>query len=139
MLATALFLGTYPAHRSGWRSNAELHTLLEAISALMAFTAGAMALVRYYAKKSSAFLLLGSCFLGAGLLDAYHGFITSSFLVGLTPSALSALTPWSGVVSRVFMSLLMCANLIASNRETRRPSAERIKESVVYVLVGVWA
>ena len=37
------------------------------------------------------------------------------------------------------MSLLMCANLIASNRETRRPSAERIKESVVYVLVGVWA
>jgi signal transduction histidine kinase/DNA-binding response OmpR family regulator len=139
LLASAVFLGAYPAHRAAWRGNAELHTLLEAISSLVALTAGAMALVRYYAKKSSAFLLLGSCFLGAGLLDAYHGFITSSFLVGLTPSALSALTPWSGVVSRVFMSLLMCANLIASNRETRRPSAERIKESVVYVLVGAWA
>jgi signal transduction histidine kinase/DNA-binding response OmpR family regulator len=139
LLASAVFLGAYPAHWAAWRGNAELHTLLETISSLLALTAGAMALVRYYAKKSSAFLLLGSCFLGAGLLDAYHGFITSSFLVGLTPSALSALTPWSGVVSRVFMSLLMCANLIASNRETRRPSAERIKESVVYVLVGVWA
>jgi signal transduction histidine kinase/DNA-binding response OmpR family regulator len=139
LLASAVFLGAYPAHWAAWRGNAELHTLLETVSSLLALTAGAMALVRYYAKKSSAFLLLGSCFLGAGLLDAYHGFITSSFLVGLTPSALSALTPWSGVVSRVFMSLLMCANLIASNRETRRPSAKRIKESVVYVLVGVWA
>jgi hypothetical protein len=87
LLATALFLGAYPAHRSGWQGNAELHTLLEVISALMAFTAGAMALVRYYAKKSTAFLTLGSCFLGAGLLDACHGLITSSFfLVSRPPS-----------------------------------------------------
>jgi hypothetical protein len=93
MFATALFLGTYPAHRSGWRSNAELHTLLEAISALMAFTAGAMALVRYYAKKSTAFLMLGSCFLGAGRLDACHGLITSSFFAGVARSELAALTP----------------------------------------------
>jgi signal transduction histidine kinase/DNA-binding response OmpR family regulator len=139
LLASAVFLGAYPAHRASWRGNAELHTLLETISSLLAFTAGAMALVRYYAKKSSAFLLLGSCFLGAGLLDAYHGLITSPFLAGLTPSALSALTPWSGAVSRVFMSLLMCANLVALNRETRRPAANRVNESVVYVLVGVWA
>jgi signal transduction histidine kinase/DNA-binding response OmpR family regulator len=139
LLASALSLGAYPAHWAAWRGNAELHTLLETISSLLALTAGAMALVRYYAKKSSAFLLLGSCFLGAGLLDAYHACITSSFLAGLTPSALSALTPWSGVVSRVFMSLLMCANLIMSNRAIRRPAAEAIKENVVYVLVGVWA
>src|ERR1700730_14078909 len=139
LLASAVFLGAYPAHRALWRGNAELHTLLETISSLLALTAGAMALVRYYAKKSSAFLLLGSCFLGAGLLDAYHGLITSPFLAGMTPSALSALTPWSGAVSRVFMSLLMCANLVASNREARRPAAVSIKESVVYILVGVWA
>jgi signal transduction histidine kinase/DNA-binding response OmpR family regulator len=134
-----LFLGAYPAYRAAWRGNAELHTLLETVSSLLALTAGAMALVRYYAKKSSSFLLLGSCFLGAGLLDGYHGLITSSFLVGLTPSALSALTPWSGVVSRVFMSILMCANLVVSNREARRPAVGRINESLVYVLVGVWA
>jgi signal transduction histidine kinase/DNA-binding response OmpR family regulator len=139
LLASVVFLGSYPAHRAVWRGNAEMHTLLETISSLLALTAGAMALVRYYAKKSSSFLLLGSCFLGAGLLDAYHGSITSSFLAGLTPSALSALTPWSGVVSRVFMSLLMCANLVVSNREARRPAAGRINEILVYVLVGSWA
>src|ERR1700730_2022789 len=139
LLAGVVFLGAYPAHRAVWRGNSELHTLLETISSLLALIAGAMALVRYYAKKSSSFLLLGSCFLGAGLLDGYHGFITSSFLAGLTPSALSALTPWSGVVSRVFMSLLMCANLVVSNREARHPAASRINEILVYVLVGSWA
>ncbi len=139
LLATVLLLGAYPVHQLAWSGNSELHTLLEAISSLLAFTAGAMALARYYAKKSSAFLLLGSCFLGAGLLDAYHGFITSSFLAGRTPSALSALTPWSGAVSRVYISLMMCANLLALNRETNRPGAARIRESVVYLLAGAWA
>jgi signal transduction histidine kinase/CheY-like chemotaxis protein len=141
MLATALFLGAYPAHRSGWRSNAELHTLLEAISALMAFTAGAMALVRYYAKKSTAFLMLGSCFLGAGLLDACHGLITSSFFAGVAPYELAALTPWSGVISRVFMSLLMCAILLAPETEIVAPArvTTALKETVVYVLIGSWA
>ena len=33
---------------------------------------GALALVRYYTKKSSAYLYIGSGFIGAGLLDAYH-------------------------------------------------------------------
>jgi len=139
LLGSAVSLGAYPAHRAAWLGNAELHTLLETISSLLALTAGAMALVRYYAKKSSAFLLLGSCFLGASLLDAYHALITSSFLAGLTPSSLSALTPWSGVVSRVFMSLLMCANLVISDRAIRRSAADGIKENVVYVLVGLWA
>ncbi|MGA2811118.1 MAG: response regulator [Candidatus Acidiferrum sp.] len=139
LLTAVLLLGAYPVHQLAWHGNTELHTLLEAISSLLALTAGAMALARYYAKKSSAFLVLGSCFLGAGLLDAYHGFITSSFLAGHTPSALSALTPWSGAVSRVYISLMMCANLWALNRETRRPEAPRVRESLVYLLAGTWA
>jgi len=141
LLATALLVGAYPTHRASWRGNAELHTLLEAIAALMAFTAGAMALVRYYAKKSTAFLLLGSCFLGAALLDTCHGLITSSFFAGVAPSELVALTPWSGVISRVFMSLLMCAILLVPDREAEAPEPATItlKETVVYVLVGSWA
>jgi len=48
---------------------------------------GAMSLVRYYTKKTSAFLLLGRRFLGTALLNGYHAAITSSFLAGRTPSA----------------------------------------------------
>jgi hypothetical protein len=95
MLAGVLFVCAYPAHRAAWRGDSELHTLFEAISALLAITSGVLALVRFHAKKNSSFLLLGSCFLGAGVIDAYHAIITSSFLAGYTPSALceAASTP----------------------------------------------
>jgi signal transduction histidine kinase/DNA-binding response OmpR family regulator len=138
LLTGAVFLGVYPAHRAAWRGTAELHTLFETISALLALMVGALALVRYYAKKNSSFLLLGTCFLGAGVLDAYHTLITSSFFAGYTRSALSSLIPWSGIASRVFMSLLMCAILFAWKTKATRPGAATERESVVYLLVGVW-
>ena len=138
LLTGAVFLGVYPAHRAAWRGTPELHTLFETISALLALMVGALALVRYYAKKNSSFLLLGTCFLGAGVLDAYHTLITSSFFAGYTRSALSSLIPWSGIASRVFMSLLMCAILFAWKTKATRPGAATERESVVYLLVGVW-
>jgi signal transduction histidine kinase/DNA-binding response OmpR family regulator len=119
--------------------NAEIHTQLEAIASLLAFVAGSMALVRYYAKKSSEFLLFGSGFLGAGLLEAYHGVITAPYFAPHTPSALSSLTPWSGAVSRVYVSLLMCATLLIWYRERRNPRARKLRESVVFLATGAWA
>jgi len=138
VLTLVLLLGAIPAHRSAWQGTAELHTLFETIATLLGFVTGAMALVRYYTKKSGMFLLLGSGFLGGALLDGYHAVITSSFFAGHAPSALSSLTPWSGVMSRVFMSLLMCASVVAWKREMRKPSEGRIKEGLVYLLVGTW-
>src|SRR5580692_8068309 len=137
-LTLALLVGASPAHRSAWQGNAELHTLLETIATLLGFVTGAMALVRYYTKKSSMFLLLGSGFLGGALLDGYHAAITSSFFAGHAPSALSSLTPWSGVMSRVFMSLLMCASLLAWRQEKSSSEGVRIKEGPVYLIVGIW-
>jgi len=139
LLAFVVVLCAHPVHEAEWHGDAALHTQLEAISSLLAMMAGCMALVRYYAKKSSEFLLLGSCFLGAGVLDAYHALITASFFAGHTPSGLSALTPWSGAVSRVYMSALMCVTLVAWYREERHPEAPLIRESVVYLSTGMWA
>jgi len=108
------------------------------MATVLALTTGTLALVRFYAKKSTTYLVLGCGFLGAGLLDGYHAAITSSFLAGLTPSAHSALIPWSGASSRVFLSFVLCASLLASKREMRGPAAGRIRESAVYFLVGTW-
>jgi signal transduction histidine kinase/CheY-like chemotaxis protein len=138
LLIAVLSLCGLPLRRTTWHSTTELHTLLESMATLVALTTGAMALVRFYTKQESTYLLLGSGFLGAALLDGYHAVITSSFLAGRIPSALSAVTPWSGVISRVFLSLLMCASLLAWRREMRRPAAGRIRERVVYLLVGTW-
>jgi hypothetical protein len=40
-----------------WKGNGEMHTLLETIATVLLLIAGVMSLVRYYTKKSSAFLL----------------------------------------------------------------------------------
>ena len=37
---------------SDWKSTSEFHTIVEAIATLLALTVGAMALVRFYAKKN---------------------------------------------------------------------------------------
>lgn len=80
-----------------WRGNAELHTLIETVCALLALMGGAIALTRYYTRKTARYLLLGSGLIGATLLDSYHAMMTSSFLMGQTASAHVALTPWSGL------------------------------------------
>ena len=138
LLSIALLIGGFLLRADAWRGNAELHTLLESVATVLALFTGAMALIRYYAKKNSLFLLVGSGFLGAAILDAYHAAITSSFLADHTPSALSALTPWSGTTSRVLLSLVMCASLFVWKREAQWPGTAKTKESVVYVLVGAW-
>ena len=138
LLLAVLLLGGLVLRKMSWKSNAELHTLLESIATVLALINGAMALVRYYTKKSSTFLLLGSGFLGTALLNGYHAAITSSFLAGRTPSALVALTLWSGVTPRLFLSLLMCASLLAGKRELRHPTASRNEEYLVYFLVGTF-
>lgn len=122
------------ASRVTWRAGPEFHTVLEVIATQLALTTGAIALVRYYAKRSRTFLVIGAGFLGAGSLDAYHALITCSFMAGHTPSALSALTHWSGAVSRVYFSALLVVSLVWR----KRPVGGRAAERLVYVGVGAW-
>jgi hypothetical protein len=93
-----------------WHGNAELHTLIEAVCALLALMGSAIALTRYYTRKTATYLLLASGLIGAVMLDGYHAMITSSFLSGQTASANGALTTWSGVTPRVFLGC--CCSLV---------------------------
>ena len=133
-----LFVASIAAHRSTWHGNAELHTLFETIGTVLEFVIGAMALVRYYTKKSGMFLLLGSGYLGGAVLEGCHTAVTSSFFAGYRPGVLSTLVPWSGFMSTVFLSLLMCASVVAWNKEKPTP-AHRINETMIYSLVAAWA
>jgi hypothetical protein len=119
----------YGAHLEG---NAEFHTLLEAMATLLALMTGAMALVRYYAKKNSTFLILGTGFLGTAIIDGFHGIVTSSFFTWHMPSP-PAQPLETGITSRFFLSFVMCAVLLVWRRETRRPTAGRIRENTVYL------
>ena len=136
LLTTTLLLGVPSLRHTTWHINAEFHTLLETIATLLALIAGSIALVRYYAKRSDTFLVLGSGLLGTSLLDGYHALITSSFLVGHTRSSLLSLMPWSGVTSRLFLSLVMYASLLAWKREVRSASTRPLNERAVYFTMG---
>jgi signal transduction histidine kinase/CheY-like chemotaxis protein len=135
-LSAGLLLGTPLVGRWQLQTTAGFHTLLESICSELALVTGIMALVRYYTKKDGMFLILGSGFLGAALLDSYHAVVASSVLTRLSPSAPSSLITWSGATSRVFLSLLMCASVMIWRIEDRKPT--RVRESVVYTAVGLW-
>ena len=78
-LVVALTLVAFLLRGSAWQGSFQLHTLMEAVSASLALFAGAIALVRFYSRKSNTFLFIGTAFLGTGLLDLYHTVVTSAF------------------------------------------------------------
>jgi signal transduction histidine kinase/CheY-like chemotaxis protein len=138
LLIVALLAGAFVVGRMTWKSNGEMHTLLETVATVLLLISGAMSLVRYYTKKTSTFLLLGSGFLGTALLNGYHAAITSSFLAGRTPSGASALSLWSGTNPRLFLAVLMCVSLWGWKKESRRSTTGRREELLVYILIGTF-
>ena len=137
LITVVLLAGGLPIYRGNWQSGAEAHTLLEAMATVLALITGVMALVRYYAKKSNTFLILGGGFLGTALLDGYHTLVTSSFFTGHLPSTPADLSTWTGVVARIFLAFVMCASLLVWQREQQEPEPLKIRESVVYSIIAV--
>ena len=131
LLASGIPLARLTATGDPW-----VHTVIETVATLLACNAGAISLVRYYARNSPSYLLLGTAFLGSGILNGFHAIITSPFCVHCTPSAFPDLIPWSGVMPGTFLSLLLCARLLAPNWERSPSEAPRINESTVYLLVA---
>lgn len=124
-----------PIDHACWHGNAELHTLVEAISTLFELVAGAIALKGYYATKARKYLFLGSGLVAAAWLDACHAWITSSFLVGKIPPAFDAFMAWSEAAPRVFLALFLSSLAVKTGAIKRL--ARRLGEWGVYSLVGV--
>lgn len=59
MLTVVLTAAAPILSRVTWRVNGEFHSVLEVIATQLALTTGAIALARYYAKRSAKFLLIG--------------------------------------------------------------------------------
>src|SRR5579872_5754713 len=138
-LLVSLLAVRVPLGHLRWAGNAELHTVLETVATLVALIVGVLALVRYYSRKSGAYLILGSGFLGAALLDGYHVVITSSLGGACSASSLAALILWTGTLARFFLSVWLCASLFLCRREACDQREEWNRERAVYLLVAGWA
>jgi len=104
----AVLLVAYAVLRdSAWKTDAQLHTMLEVLATILATAVGVVALMRYYTRRETAMLFVGAAFLGTALLDGYHAVVTSTYFSQAFPSSLGSLIPWSWVASRVFLSLFL--------------------------------
>jgi len=92
--------------------------------------------VRFYSRKNNALLFVGAGFIGAGLLDAYHTLVTSSFMAGKLPSDLPSLIPWSWSASRLFLSVCLWLSWWGWKREASAGGRGRIPEQVIYAVAG---
>ncbi|MEX2467719.1 MAG: PAS domain S-box protein [Gemmatimonadota bacterium] len=123
-----------------WTTGPTTHTVMEAISTVLAALIGGLALVRYYSRKQATFLLIGTGFLGAAILNLNHTLITSAALIdalsGRHPGVDGAtLFAWSWTAERVFLSLFLFVSLLAWRQEVRTEdgeAAEAINEASVY-------
>ena len=116
-LGLGLLVCSVPFAHLAWTLDPWIHTVLESVATLLALAAGALALVRYYTRKCLPYLVLGAAFLGAGLLDSLHGVITAPIWpLGAISSNPDFIT-WSGMASQLFLSVMMCGRLFASNAE----------------------
>jgi methyl-accepting chemotaxis protein len=118
---------------SPWQGTVELHTLMEAVAMMLAFFVGAMAIVRFYSRKSNLFLFVGTGFIGTGLLDGYHAVVTSSWFKDAFSSDMGSLIPWSWIASRLFLSMFLWISWQAWKREDDLGEAGRIGEGTIYL------
>jgi PAS domain S-box-containing protein len=93
-----------------WRGDPALHAIAETGNVMLALAVAAIALVRFYSRRSTAFLLVGAGFLSTALLDAYHAAATSGWFLARHPDALAVASPWSWFASRLFLAVLIWAS-----------------------------
>ncbi|MCA9953789.1 MAG: response regulator [Anaerolineales bacterium] len=120
--------------QSTWVGSANLHMLMEFTAASLALFVGALALVRYYTKKSSAYLYIGSGFIGAGLLDAYHAMRTVSLGQLLVPTAVP-LDVWPWNPSSTFLAIFIAGSWLIWQRDQRRYGPRQ--DYIIVALVAI--
>ncbi|MCA9918972.1 MAG: response regulator [Anaerolineales bacterium] len=129
----ALVLARILIGSSDWFGSATLHMLVEFVAATLALFVGALALVRFYTKQNSAYFFVGTGFIGAGLLDAYHAMRTASMLNLLSPTAVSP-DLWQWNSSPIFLSILMAGSWMIWQRNKLQPQSRQY-----YIVVGLVA
>lgn len=137
LITVTLILLSFYLSKIEWVGSKEIHTIMELVSTILAFTVGVAALTSFYSKKDSTILFIGAGFLGTAFLDGYHTIVTSVFFDQYFPSPPPSLIPWSWIASRLFLSVMMYVSLWAWNRETKFGEERSIQEKYVYIFATV--
>jgi PAS domain S-box-containing protein len=124
MLAVLLVATSVAVPRTGWRTGASAHLLLETATTLFALVVGVLALVRYYSRREHQFLFLGATFLGTAFFDGFHAFVSSPLVAD---------QDWSWFAGRTFLAVFLFRLAIVP-RPRAVPAQMRVSEPA---LLGV--
>lgn len=129
-----MLLGTgiawWPPGSVDWRGGADLHDGIESLSALLALTAGGLILRRFHRLRlPSVYLLVGTGFLGAGLLDGLN-LLTGNGPAALLPGASLGTSTWTA--SRTYLALSLCLAWLSSRSRFRAGAPEGAGAALVY-------
>lgn len=133
LVATFLVARRFTEARFG-----DFHALTSTAAAL-AVMVGILTLVRHHSRPNNHLLLIGAGLIGAGILDGYHAWITSSYFVELFPSVPESLAAWSWTTSRLFLSVMLLASWAAGRREAKLGAAGLIEARSIYDDVALLA
>ena len=126
-------------HDIAWRSSAEFHTVMESVATLLALIVGAMAMVRYYAKKDFTIFLIGVGFLCTASLDGFHGVFTSSYFKAMLPEDMSPQIAWSWIASRQYLAVLMAISWLVWRRGYTQNARKWVSEGRIFMITGLVA
>lgn len=102
------------------RGTATTQDVLEAITVVVAFIAGAMALVRYVSDSRPGFLVLGAGLLVLALLDAAHMAVAHPGVIAFVDTDSSTLRASTWISSRLYLALLVGGLFWQARRGTER-------------------
>ncbi len=137
LITLLLTFSSFFLRDSSWRGSEQLHTAMEITATLLALMVGSMALVRFHSRKNNTFLIIGAGFIGTASLDAYHALVTSTWFKSYLPSELPALSPWSWIAPRLFLSIVLWLSYLAWKREQHLGAKGILKEKTVFSFIAL--
>jgi PAS domain S-box-containing protein len=137
ILLVVLIVGALLLRGTPWRGSTGVHTLMEAGATVLALIVGALALVRFYSRKQATFILIGTGFLGAGLLNLNHTLLTADYLLIRGGVRADNLFAWSWTAERLFLSMFLFVSLLAWRQELKEGVGEVVREAPVYLIALV--
>ena len=129
-----LFVGARGLSPSEWTSGPVLYGTLEALSTLLAFVVGGLALVRFYSKKQETFLFIGIGFLGTGFLDIFPAILATGWIGNWTGDELEGLATWSFTAAGIFLSIFLLLSWVAWRMKRSFTDGKPVREVTVYLV-----
>lgn len=110
------------------------HLTVEVASVVLAGVLGALALVRFYARRQRIFVYIGTGFLATGVLDAVHAFLSSELLSGSGLAVSTEVSAWTWLQARVFLSLFLALSAFGA---LDQDDGQEVHEGRIYGLAFV--